>query len=279
MIAVLLAATALPQRDVQGVPALDVRDAVMPGQREVVLGPLPYRDMVMTVIHSKDYPGPYDGKGLSPPVWDEYPLGHVRWSVTDGTLFDRPCRVIRLQGMTQSQIAMRRLKKVAVVQNDALAIWYVAFDGRILRQYEQRSGYNGVKSANCTYGEDSITVQMEENGQRRVTTVYPSAMEKLHLQFRPMIAGDKVLMETKEYLVYDPFTGGFEKRTAKISGRFAGQYLQTNFRGRTVDLTSPRTTVKAYIGEEGDLVKADLPKDDFIVLQTVPPGKEKKQAG
>lgn len=280
MIAVLLAAVVLPQRDVQGVPQLDIRDAVMPGQREIVLGPLPYRDMVMSVIHSKDYRGTFDGKGLAPPVWEEYPLGHVRWSVTDGSLFDRPCRVIRLQGMTQSQVKMKKLQKNVVVENDAVTHWYLSLEGRILRQFEQRGGYGGVKSASCTYGDDSITVQVEENGKRKITTVYPAIeMEKLHLQFRPMIVGEKVLMEEKEYFVYDPFSGGFEKRTAKLSGKFAGQWLQKDFRGRTVDITSARMTVKAYVGEEGDLVKVDLPQNDFIILQHVPPGKEKKQEG
>lgn len=277
MIAALVAAAVLPQRDVQGVPSLDVKDAVMPGQREVILGPLPYRDIVMSVVHSRDYPGTYDGRGLSPPVWDDYPLGHVRWSVTESSLFERPCRIVRLEGMTQSQVEMKRLQKTALVENGALTVWYLSLDGRILRQYEQRSGYGGTKSANCTYAEDSITVQVEDGAKRRVTTVHPAIdMEKLHLQFRPMVANGQVLMEEKEYLVYDPFTGGFEKRTAKLSGKFAGQWLQTQFRGRTFDLTTPTRTVKAYVGDEGDLVKVDLPKDDFIILQHVPPGKEKK---
>ena len=276
MVAVLLAVAFSQQRDVQGVMKLDIMEAVTPGQREVVLGPLPYRDTVMTVLHSRDYPGTYDGKGLAPPVWDEYPKGTVRWSVTDGTHFDKPCKVIRLQGMTQSVVEMRRLKKVASVQNDALTVWYLSPEGRILRQFESRQGYGGEKTANCIYGDDSIEVQVTEGRQRRVTTVYPNVdMEKLHLQFRPMIVGDKILMEAKEYWVYNPFGGGFEKRTAKLGGRFAGQWLQKNFKGRHVDITSTSMSVKAYISEEGDLVKVDLPKDDFFILQTVPQGKEK----
>ncbi|MGV3615428.1 MAG: hypothetical protein ACO1SV_08865 [Fimbriimonas sp.] len=277
MLAALLVATVTPQRDVIGVKDLDVKEAYMPGQREIVLGPLPYRETVMSVIHSKDYPGTFDGKGLAPPVWDEYPLGHVRWSVAEGSLFEKPCRVLRLQGMTQSQVPMKRLQKVVGVQNDAVTVWYLSFDGRILRQYEQRSGYGGQKVANCTYGEDEIQVQVEEGGKRRITTVYPAVdMEKLHLQFRPMIVGDRVVMEEKEYFTYDPFGGGFQKRTAKIGGLFAGQWLQRPFKGRHVDITTPRHTVKAYISDEGDLVKVDLPKDDFFILQSLPPGKEKK---
>ena len=277
MLWALLAVTVSQQRDVHGVVNLGVLDAILPGQREVVMGPLPYRDTVMSVIHSKDYPGTYDGKGLSPPVWDEYPKGHVRWSVTEGTHFDKPCRVIRLQGMMQSVVEMRRLKKAASVQNEALTIWYLSLDGRILRQYESRQGFDGVKTANCIYGDESIEVQTQDSRNRRVATVYPNVdMEKLHLQFRPMIVGDKVVMEEKEYYVYDPFGGGFEKRTARIAGKFAGQWLQKNFRGRHVDIATPRVTMKAYVSEEGDLVKVDLPKDDYFILQSVPQGKEKK---
>lgn len=280
MIAVFLAATILQQRDIQGVPKLDVLDAVMPGQREVVLGPLLYPDIVMTVLHSKDKPGTHRGDGITTPVWDEYPLGHVRWSVTDGTLFEQPCRVIRLQGLTQSDIQMRRLKKTVTVENEAVTIWYLSPEGRILRQYEKRAGFNGEKVANCTYGDGEITVQVDEGGKRKITTVYPAVdFEKLHLQFRPMIVGDKVVMEEKEYLVYDPFAGGFEKRTAKLSGKFAGQWLQKSFKGNAFDITTPRMIIKAYIGQEGDLVKADLPNDDFLILQTVPPGKEKAERG
>lgn len=276
MIAVFLAATVMQQRDVQGVPSLGVLDAVMPGQREIVLGPLPYPDIVMTLLHSKDYPGTHSGKGLAPPVWDEYPLGHVRWSVTDGSLFERPCRVVRLQGLSMTDIKMRRLKKTVTVENQAVTIWYLSMDGRILRQYEKRSGYSGEKVASCTYADDSIAVQVEEGGRRKVTTVYPAIdMEKLHLQFRPMVVDGKVVMEEKEYFVYDPFTGGFEKRSAKLAGKFAGQWLQKDFKGNHFDFVTPKLTSKAYIGEEGDLVKVDLPDNDFLILQTVPPGKEK----
>ncbi len=277
MVSALLVLAMVPQRQVEGLPDLNVKVAFMPGQREVVLGPLPQRDFVMSVIHSKDYPGTYDGKGLAPPVWDEYPLGHVRWSVTDGEIFNRPCRIIRMQGMTQSQIPMKRLKKVVGVQNDATTVWYLGVDGKIIRQYEARGGHNGQKIANCTYGEESIEVQVEENGRRRVTTVFPAVdMEKLHLQFRPMIVGDRTVMEEKEYFVYDPFGGGFEKRTAKISGKFNGMWLQKKFQGRHVDITGPQMTVKAYISDQGDLIKADLPRDDFFILQTLPPSLDRK---
>jgi hypothetical protein len=251
-------------------PPHDVRDVYLPGQREVVLGPLLYRETVMSVVHREERPGNPNGDALAPPVWIEYPLGYVRWSVKDDTLFGQPCRVIRLQGLTQSPPP--RDVKVS----EAQSVWYVAPTGKILRQVEVRAGDGGQKTANCTYAEDRIEVQIEEDGRRRVTTVYPSvAMEKLQLQFQPMIVDGKVRRETKEYFVYDPFGGGFERRTATIAGKFAGSWWQTNFRGRHVELTTPQRTVKAYIGDEGDLVQVDFPKNAFIVLQSLPPGKEK----
>jgi hypothetical protein len=108
-------------------------------------------------------------------------------------------------------------------------------------------------------------------------SLFPNDMEKLQLQFKPMIVDGKVVMRDKEYLVYDPFTSGFVKRAAHVGGSFRGSYLQLPFEGSHVDFEGLMTgKVKAYISKEGDLVKLDLPQNRYVILSSTPPGKEKK---
>jgi len=157
--------------------------------------------------------------------------------------------------------------------------WWLAPDGTILRQYEQRVDKRGTRTANCTYNKDSIEISVDLFGQRKVTTLYPSDMDLVQAQFKPMIVDDKVVTREKNYVVYDPFTSGFVKRTAKLSGVFKGIYLSTQFEGNSMTLEGdPDGPFRVFISNEGDLVKMELPKNRFLVLQSLPPAKAAAEA-
>ena len=281
MVAVAWVILAAQQRQVDNLP-FTMPEVFFPGQREVVLGPLPYRDTTMSMIYSKEYPTTADMKGINPPGWDEYPLGNVRWIVRNDTFAGKPCMVIRSQGLYMPKYNFTfkgGFRKVTETLNlKGVCEWWVSPDGTIIRQYEQRSDSRGVCTANCTYDKDSINVQVDIYGKRTVTTLYPGDMDMVQNQFKPMVVDGKVVMREKAYLVYDPFNGGFKQRKATFGGHFAGVYLSINFTGIHIDFDGmvPEGPVKAYIDDEGDLVKLDLPNDRYVNLGVVPPGKEKK---
>jgi len=255
------------------------------GEREVVLGPKAYSDSVMALIYSKDYPAKLDMKGVNPPIWDEYPIGSIRWSVKPDVFGSQQCMVLKMEATYRPQFRFK--VKYGARPNDVtldirgVSQWWIAEDGTILRQFEQRADNRGTQSANCTYGKDSIEVSVDMFGQRRVTTLYPGDMDKLQAQFKPMIVDGKVVMREKEYLIYNPFTSGFDKRKATLSGAFKGVYLSANFEGTSMTLEGYEDgPFRAFISNEGDLVKMELPKDRYLVLQSLPPARQaKKDAG
>ncbi|AIE84781.1 hypothetical protein [Fimbriimonas ginsengisoli] len=281
--AVLSLVLAQQGRQIENLP-FEMPEAIFPGQREVVLGVLPYRETIMQLIYSKDLPSTADMKGINPPVWDEYPLGFVKWSVKPDSFAGKPCMSLRMEGLFVPSYNFKFKGGTKQVRTSldvrGVSQWWVTSDGTILRQYEQRMDKRGIRSANCTYGKDSVTVQVDNYGARSATELFPSDMDQLQLQFKPMIVEGKVVMPEKEYLVYDPFTSGFIKRTAKVAGRFNGNYLQLPFEGNHVDFSGLIPgTVKAYISKEGDLVKIDLPHDRYCVMNSTPPGKEGQKVG
>lgn len=256
----------------------DMPDAIFPGQREVVLGPLPYKEMQMSIIYSKEKDASFDMKGINPPAWTEFPEGFIKWSVKPDTFAEKPCMVVRLEGVYLPNYRFkfkggtREVRQTLDIRG--VSQWWVAPDGTILRQFEQRTDSRGVRTANCTYLPDEISVQADNFGKRSAMSLFPADMDKLQLQFKPMIVDGKVVMRDKEYLVYDPFTSGFVKRSAHVSSAFRGNFLQLPFEGMSVDFEGLiKGKLKAYISKEGDLVKMDLPNDLFIILSTIPPGK------
>jgi hypothetical protein len=47
------------------------------------------------------------------------------------------------------------------------------------------------------------------------------------------------------------------------------------FQGKAFEIEGPHLKQVAAISTEGDLIKVDLPKDRFIVMQNIPNGKTK----
>jgi hypothetical protein len=134
----------------------------------------------------------------------------------------------------------------------------------------------GVRTASCTYYKDSINVELSDFGKRSVMTVYPGDMRPLQAQFRPMVSNGKILLVEKEYVVFDPFTGGYAKFKARVGGHFDGMYLGIKFHGVHVDLVGlvPDGPAKVYVDDENDLVQIDLPNDRYVKLGVSPPGKD-----
>lgn len=256
-----------------------IPEPIFAGEREILLGPKEYSDSIMSLIYSKDKPASLDMKGINPPIWEEYPIGSIRWSVKPGTFGSQSCMVVKNDVIFRPQYhyAFKGKTRQTNVTLDIRGVsqWWVTADGKILRQYEQRTDDRGVRTANCTYGTDSIEVSVEEFGKRRVTTLFPGDMQLLQNQFKPMVVDGRVVMSEKPYAIYNPFTSGFEKHIAKVGGAFQGTYLSQKFEGLSlvVDGYDKDGEFRAYVSKEGDLVKMDLPKDRYLVLQSVPPAR------
>lgn len=275
MVTVLaIAAIAAQQHAIPGKNATLSLYSYMPGMREVVMGMgAPYPDTRMQVIFQTDRQAhfPAGGGTITAGGVTEIALGHVRWSVKEETFAGKKVRVLRCEGQLKEKLT----KTLEVTISDTLAYW-VDEDGKILRQYNQQVRPYQTRTANCVYQKDSIDISVDDEKGRRATSIFPNVeMDELHAQFKPMIVDGKAVMETKEYYVFDPFQSTFDKHTARVSGWAGGTYFAMKFKGKSFEISNPRLTQNVAISEEGDMIHVILPKERFIVMQNIPPGKQK----
>ncbi len=256
--------------------AIHLDYAFLPGQREVVLGPIKQPQQLMQVAWTKEFQARRVGNEYVMPGWKDEAIGSVQWKVSDDVLFGKPCTLLKMSGWTKQIFTIQKPKhaELAYVAKSASSYWLR--DGKIIRQFEMRDDqFDGYRTATMTYSDDSILAFIDKAGKRDQLNINVAEMPLLHAQFTPMIVGGKVVLEKKEYIVYDPFGHGMEKRTATVSGQFNGSWGGEKYKGRSIDIEGQYVKQKAYICEEGDLVKADLPNDRYYELQSLPPCRQK----
>lgn len=262
---------------VQGV----VRDLPQPyyapaftaGQREVVFGPDPLAEVTMEVRNEKITPAQFTPNKILGDSDEIYSIGYVRWSVTDGTLFDKPCRILKMDGITRGE-NKTKFKSFQYASRNTTTYW-ITTEGKILRQSVYLANPWETQKAECVYWKDHIDVSVDDKKSRKTFSVYPSVdLSLVDLQFKPMFDGQKVLMHTKEYFVFDPFTQAFLKYRVGVGGNFHGTFLNMKFEGTRFDIEGPKATVKAYISKEGDLVKVDLTESTALVLNNIPRSRD-----
>jgi hypothetical protein len=249
------------------------RSAVTAGQREIALGVMPQRDVTMQVRFEKTIPAEFTSSTTFGETLIEYSRGYVRWSVTDGVLFDQPCRILKMDGITKGVHHFKTKRQEYASRNQTT--YWVTSAGKILRQSVHTVDPADDRNAECTFAADHIDVSVSDGKGRRSFTVYPSMdLSLLDMQFKPMVSGTKVLMPTKEYYVFEPFNQGFIKYKATVAGTFHGTWLATKFDGLHVGIEGPEGKTIAYVSQEGDLVKADLINSEELVLDNLPASRD-----
>jgi len=264
-----------PQFQSEGLPTFNYTAAFSAGQREIVLGPIPYHDVTMEVRYEKDTDAQYTPNKIIGPSWEEYATGYVRWDVSDTTLFDKPCRKLRMEGITKGKNSTKT-KDISYATRNSTTYW-ITPEGKVLRQHIQLVDPSETKTAEAVFWSDHIEVSVDDKRGRRSFTVYPNVdLSLIDMQFKPMMEGDKVVLPYKEYYVFEPFTQAFIKYKAAVGGTFHGTWLAMKFDGTHIDIDGPRGRIIAYISKEGDLVKADLGNNRSLVLNNLPESRDPK---
>ena len=214
--------------------------AFLPGQREVVLGPIKQREQIMQVSWTKEFVSEKPNPNFTGNGWRDEAVGSIQWKVADDVLFGKPCLMLKMSGWTKSIFTVMKPQRHEVSYLAKSASTYWLRDGKILRQFEMRDDqFDGYRTATMTYSEDSILAFIDKAGRRDQLNINVADMKLLHAQFTPMIVDGKVVLEKKDYIVYDPFGHGMEKRTATVSGQFNGQWGGEKYKGRAIDIEGP----------------------------------------
>ncbi len=268
----VLAISLVSQR-VDGLPKFTYKPAVTIGQREIILGPVPQPDTVMEVRFDNDVPAQIGEGRIAPPSWFEYAKGYVRWSVTPGTLFEKPCYILKTDGTTKGENRTKTKKIGYACENTTT--WWIAPTGKLMRQSVTILDPLGRRHAEAVFWPDRIEVSVSDTRGNRSFTLYPNVdLALLDAQFKPMMEGDKVILSYKEYYTFDPFTQAFTKFKASVSGTFHGTWLGTKFEGIHVDIEGPKDKQVAFMSKESDLIKVELPEHTAIVLNFLPHSRD-----
>ena len=256
-------------RQILGVPKPLYKPAVTVGQREVLLGPVPQPDTVMEVRYEKEQMPEFTSNTVFGGTDIVYAKGYVRWSVKEGTIFSKPCLIIKTDGTTKGEI--RTKTKRFEYANQNTTTWWVQTDGKLIRQSVQLNGPEGQKHAEAVFWPDHIEVSVSDGGRNKSFTMYPNIdMTFIHAMFKPMVEGDKITVNYKEFYTFDPFTQQFTKFKAYVSGNFKGTWLGEKFEGKHFNIESEKLAQVAFLSKENDLIKVDLPDNTSIVLNFLP---------
>ncbi len=263
----------VPFQQFDGLPRFTYKPAVMVGQREIILGPQLQPDTVMEVRVEGQTEAPIGEGKFGGATFTEYAKGYVRWSVTSGTMFEKPCFILKSEGLTKGE-NVTKTKRIAYACQNFTTYW-IRPDGKLLRQSVILNDPFGKRHAEAVFWPDHIEVSIADSKNNRSLTMYPNIdMSLLDAMFKPMMDGEKVLTSFKEYCTFDPFTQAFTKYKAEVSGSFKGSWLGVKFEGRHVNITGPKESQVAFMSKENDLVRVDLPEHTCIVLNFLPHDKD-----
>lgn len=246
--------------------------AYLPGQLDIVTGPRQVPTTIMSLYFQTETQPKFEQNAIIGQALIAYNFGWVRFSTTQEDFLGLKVWHMSWVGHTDAHHGKKTYPE------DASADYWVDLDGHIRRQAGSKSNLFGRAESLCDYFPDHIQIQTKIDGKYHEQFLYPAHDElaQLNDQFKPMVVDGKIVNREKTYLVLDPFKATFEKRTARVNGRFSGKELDTQFKGYNVDIDGPNHKIQgACVSEDNDLVRVNLQDDKWIVMQALPPNRHR----
>ncbi len=174
-------------------PQAQYRPAIIGGQREVVLGPQLQYETTMQIDYDKYVDAVVGDHYVSPAGSANYSEGFIRWSVKDDSLFNSPCRLLKMDCLTKG-VNHYVTKKIEYSSSNSTS-WWITPEGKLLRQSVRLIDPTGQKSAECVYWSDHIEVSIVDAKGRRAFTVFPNVdLSLVDAQFKPMVVDNTVVL-------------------------------------------------------------------------------------
>lgn len=188
-------------------------------------------------------------------------LGFVRWRMSNTTLFNKPCRLLRAEGYDQKAHVLR-----------VEEVWTTP-EGDILRQRDERTDEGGKEVAESVFWPDRIELtRIDEKKRSTFAEVNPAGgMEEVQRRFKP-IQGDR-----KTFLHFDGITGGFQRVEVQRAGRFQGQWGGEKYDGAAYRFTVNGVATTLMLTQEEEVVQVDFDKETSLVLSG--PTKSRRKPG
>lgn len=204
-------------------------------------------------------------------------VGDISWEVRRAQPGGKPAWVVEAGGSIRQQIPVPRSREKITWINVAKRWFWLGPDGKILRDNFQFSTPAGAWTMDARFLEDSIEVRLSSPQGDRDFAIHPKdGMDPFHRVFQPMIEGTKTLASQKKFQMIDPVTGAIQHYTASVTGRFSSSTPASPGKGYVVWIKGPFTDHRAYIRDDGELIKVELPNNRWIEgspVEVVNPGR------
>jgi hypothetical protein len=248
------------------------------GQQEIAYGLTPKSQTIV---------GLYVNRNMAPNEFGrvtgfyEIRLGHMGWKVSRDIFNSQPCLVFESDARTSQRGKYTRSQEEAeatgIFVTQKVKIW-VSEQGKIMRENISQESPRGTYFVDAIFGTETVELSGDLAGVKKDMTMYPQGGTVMFDNFfKPMIKDGKVLMEDKEFYLIDPVTMGIRKCKAHVKGRFAGEVMREKFKGHTIEITTPEDKQVAYVSQEGDLLRVDLPSDRYLLLEYLPASRDPLQ--
>jgi hypothetical protein len=245
------------------------------GHQELGYGVKPKKQTIMGLYVNRNL-GPNEyGRVVA---FTEIRLGYMGWKVSNDIFNSEPCLVLESDGLTTQTAKFTRSQEeserlgIRILRKEK--IW-LSMDGKVMRQQISQESPKGTYYVDAIFGKDTVELSGNLNGERKDMTMYPVGGTVLFDNFfKPMIKDGKIILPKKEYYVIDPVKMVLEKYTAEVRGRFAGTMMNTKFKGHCIEMVGPEGTQTAYVSEEGDLLRVDLPSNRFLLIEYLPESRD-----
>jgi hypothetical protein len=246
--------------------------------QEVACGIKPQKQTILGLYVNRNLPPNEFGRVTA---FSEIRLGYMGWKVSNDIFNSEPCLVFESDTKTSQTAKFVRSQDEAekygthIVQK--VKMW-VSLEGRLMREQISQESPRGNYFVDAVFGTETVELSGDLNGVKRDTTMYPvGGTVMFDNLFKPMMKDGKVILPEKEFYLIDPVKMTLRKCKAKIRSRFNGELMREKFKGNTIEITTPEDTQVAYISEEGDLLRVDLPDSRFFLMESLPASRDPLQ--
>lgn len=245
------------------------------GQREIVMGLLP-KEKEYLGLYSNRATDAARGNGVpngAPAInWLEIRVGYMSWAVANYKNAGKPTTLLQTDGMYKQELQVNKRIKFDLTNRCSRSFW-VDEKGNITKETGTVTVPQGTYTMTAEFHEDEYDLFLKTPRDEKRMTVHPACgMEKLNAIFTPMMKDKKVILPTKEFYVIDTLTGAPVKCSAKVGGHFGQRFASsgTVIGGQYVDIDFNGNRQRAYIADDGSLVRVDCSNGLYLNMESTP---------
>jgi hypothetical protein len=255
-------------------------EAYLGGQLEIACGLRTHATVVLTqYIHRTSRPisdltgyldlNPRDALAKQP-----ISVGHTATKVTNTVLEGKECILLESDAR-RSRIRQyrdsRSLDVVNITPIQRLRKVWLTPDGVPIRETSVYANHQGAWQIDAKFLKEEVEVTATSPKGKKTATLFPSGgMEMFANEFKPMVAGDKVVLPEKSFARLDPVSGGIVQITAKIGTPWQGSMFLKKFSGHRVDLSFGNRYEVAFVTKDMDLLQVNLPNGESLMMTSDP---------